>query len=444
MAGRSDHHGVAQIEAEKVKQRAEEEKKKQAVAVTAGARDIQIQPQSAAQLGAPLVCNNSEEQEREGSRKGCLIAWCPCFAKCPWFAPCCILLVLAALIAMIVALATGGGGHHEPVGPLHCNVDNCAKPYVPEGAQSCAEAKCSVCQDGFQHHLGACFFKCSTDQQASGCAPLGCSLNSSCSACVPGFKLQKAGENLRGPAHVCTKETKPVTMNFFMYRAQAEDNHAPTNAVLASPAGVMWHLHNEVVDSCPRRFGISRVLRYNVTVHNPEAVFADHKGQFSHFMDFQWGKCRNPDCDQWWTNFGYSVGCQTESAHHYPEATFYSLPGPCPSEDLQGKSDECKSQAPGGNCIHPDGSGNCTWSAELVGNVSVDELSGIHDIKTFCADGKIEYSTKTDKGNGTDFWNGKQNETRNTERVAALLKLFDVHYPEVDTLAMPSPLCDGI
>lgn len=357
------------------------------------------------------------------------------------------LLLLAAIITIIVALTSHGGGNIEPDGPPHCIVDHCAQTYVPEGAKSCSEAVCRRCKDDYDQHLDACIYRCSTGQRKSGCSPLGCLSDGSCRSCVPGFTVKKLGENFRGPAYSCAKAAKPVKMNFFMYRAQNDDNYLPANTVLASPAGVMWYLHNEVVDSCPggsRRFGIARVLRYNITVHNPAAVFTKIKGQFGHFVDFKWGECRNPDCDRWWKEFGYAVGCQNQNSHHYKQATFYSLPGPCPSKALDSKSDVCNFQQPGGFCSHPDGTGNCTWSAELAGNVSVDELSGIHDIRAFCAAGKAEYSSKTDKGNGTNFWDERMNATRNDERVSELLKLFALHYPEVDVLSMPPPICDGL
>lgn len=206
----------------------------------------------------------------------------------------------------------------------------------------------------------------------------------------------------------------------------------------------MWYLHNEVVKYCPRQYGITRVLRYNVTVFNPPSVFPVRQGQFGHFVQFDYGQCTVPKCPDQWTSFGFMVGCQTQnSVWNYERSYWYSLPGSCPSMTYKTKTDECKQQEPGGQCSSPDGSTNCTWHAEPAGEVLVDELSGITDYNAFCAAHNIEYDVATDRGRGTDFWDQKLNATRNKERVLTLDRFFAKKYPSADTLSMPEPICDG-
>ena len=87
-------------------------------------------------------------------------------------------------------------------------------------------------------------------------------------------------------------------------KAQSKVEYPPENCDLASAAGVMWYLHNEVVKLCPRHYDITRVLRYKVTVFNPASVFAVRAGQFGHFVQFDFGQCTVPDCATWWAKYG--------------------------------------------------------------------------------------------------------------------------------------------
>jgi hypothetical protein len=341
---------------------------------------------------------------------------------------------------------------------LGCAPKGCSTPNTAaRGSNTCThkEQYCTQCSDGWESELnrtsllptGGCTFSCTKEQHSAGCAPHSCSDDGTCSACVPGFTkasqpVSTSFRRLHGPS--CIKEKKPVSMNFYMYRAQGPVTHPPENCDLASAAGVMWYLHNEVVQYCPRHYGITRVLRYNVTVFNPESVFPVRHGQFGHFVQFDFGKCTVPKCADQWKSHGFMVGCQGQSSHwKYERSYWYSLPGSCPSMTYKTKTDECRQQEPGGQCASPDGSSNCTWHAELAGEVLVDELSGIDDFKAFCDAHNVEYDPKTDRGRGTDFWDQKLNADRNKERVLTLQRLFAKKYPSSDALSMPEPLCDG-
>lgn len=227
-----------------------------------------------------------------------------------------------------------------------------------------------------------------------------------------------------------------------MYRAQSDTSYPPENCDLASAAGVMWYLHNEVVKLCPRHYNISRVIRYNVTVFNPPSVYAMRQGQFGPFVAFDYGQCTVPNCPHLWEQYGYAVGCQKQDVTRwkYEDSFWYSLPGKCPSQKWSNKSSECAAQELGGNCSQPNGTQTCTWHAEQVGEVLVNDLSGISDLAAFCAAGNVEYDENTDKGRGCSFWDDKFNASRNKERVLALERHFAQRY---GVSAMPEPLCDG-
>lgn len=336
---------------------------------------------------------------------------------------------------------------------LDCPLEHChSVARVARGATSCSHAapQCAVCEKGFELDLdrktllpkGGCRFACTSPQQVAGCAPHACNADNSCTQCVPGFKL--ASSKFLGAGSGCVKESQSVPMTFYMYRAQSGSTYPPENCNLASASGVMWYLHNEVVRICPRKFDISRILRYNVTVYNPSQVFAVRAGQFGHFTQFDSGKCTVDSCEDFWSSYGYMVGCQPQAeTFHYHNSFWYSLPGSCPDKDFTSKTDACKQSAPGGKCDNPNGNSTCTWHAEPAGEVSIDDLSGIKDFDQFCASGNVEYDPNTDAGRGTSFWNDRNNNTRNADRVLKLMQLFARNVPVDDAMAMPDPLCDG-
>eukprot|EP00435_Cladocopium_sp_Y103_P064158 s199_g25.t2 len=259
---------------------------------------------------------------------------------------------------------------------------------------------------------------------------------------MPGFTSSDSG---------CSKASAATSMSFYMYRAQSDTSYPPENCDLASAAGVMWYLHNEVVKLCPRHYNISRVIRYNVTVFNPPSVYAMRQGQFGPFVAFDYGQCTVPDCPHLWEQYGYAVGCQKQDVTRwkYEDSFWYSLPGKCPSQKWSNKSSECAAQELGGNCSQPNGTQTCTWHAEQVGEVLVNDLSGISDLAAFCAAGNVEYDENTDKGRGCSFWDDKFNASRNkllylarswfngTPSDTELRTLADAPRPQLDTWKFP-------
>eukprot|EP00930_Biecheleria_cincta_P076555 TRINITY_DN63765_c0_g1_i1.p1 TRINITY_DN63765_c0_g1~~TRINITY_DN63765_c0_g1_i1.p1 ORF type:complete len:454 (-),score=72.63 TRINITY_DN63765_c0_g1_i1:89-1450(-) len=361
-------------------------------------------------------------------------------------------------------LSPGRDGNGSYCG-ASCQVAHCATSITAARGGQCSEEllRCPRCQDGWELELdestllptGNCSFSCTAQQLQTGCAHRSCQPDGHCSSCLPGFRLRSDDAFLLrgrgGKAGVCDKEEHAVSMQFYMYRAQDFETYPPENTDLASAAGVMWYLHNEVVKLCPRHYNISRVLRYKVTVFNPPAVFNVRQGQFGHYVAFDSGMCTVPNCTHdWWDQFGYSVGCQLqdEQMWKYEDSYWYSLPGRCPSQTWNNKSKKCLRDEPGGSCARPDGSRKCTWNAEPAGQVSVDALSQIEMSDAWCAAGNIEYDEKTDRGRGTDFWDDKFNSTRNKQRVLRLLQLFASEFDAVEqewkgSAWLPAPQCDG-
>lgn len=250
----------------------------------------------------------------------------------------------------------------------------------------------------------------------------------------------------------CVAAAGPSLMKFYMYRALDDEVYHMENTNLASVTGVMWYLQNEVVTTCPRKFGITRILRYVITMLNPSTLWKSPlHSQFGPFVQFDDGKCswNSSHCSNVWDKYGYAVGCQpldTTSADvpDYagpPAPVWYSLPGRCPSMAFQDKTQACLMAETGGECPKPDGSAGCTWKAELAGEISINELSGIVFEGQFCREGGVEYSPKIDKGVGTAFWDGRRNITANRERVARVQQLFQLKYPTYPT-TLGDPPCD--
>jgi len=235
----------------------------------------------------------------------------------------------------------------------------------------------------------------------------------------------------------------PQTFTFHMYRAQNNENYPFENVNAGNIAGVLRYLHDEVVIACPRKFQITRILRFKVTMRTTDTLFSRPPHvHFGPYVAFDKGQCTVPKCSELWAKYGYAVGCQKQgtSVAQYSDGVWYSVPGPCPSEDFRNKSLQCRQQEPGGQCPMPDGSHTCTWHAEAAGDISLDDLTGIQNYNGRCAEGLIEYNPRTNNGSGTFFWNGKQDPTSCSQRQSLVLLLFKARYPQIPQL--PDPECD--
>lgn len=283
-------------------------------------------------------------------------------------------------------------------------------------------------------------------------------------------------------------------MNFYMYRAQSDDNYPMNNVNLGDLPGVMWYLHNEVLVSTPRKFNVTRLMRFRVTMMTTPQSYAVTHGQFGQFTAFDTGRCTVPGCDQIFQRDGYVVGCQnTNSAQGlgnyvslstYPctppnckEGTWYSLPGPCPAYYYSQRPYMCNVTAPGGQCqfIYGEGGGvtgfeeapvtgnkDCTYYAKWAGQVYLNELMGLQVVEgpqniayeaytSWWQQGNAEYNVQNDNGvcaEGYDcsFWKGRNNQTACAERMRKIQYIFDTKFPFYPKTADlgEAPPCDAV
>lgn len=285
----------------------------------------------------------------------------------------------------------------------------------------------------------------------------------------------------------------PQKFTYYLYRAATDESYPLENVNLANLPGVMAYIHHEVVcaGGCPRKFGITRILRYKITSKATEAAFWACKNnpgeceysvspwsnkyspqgvghQFMRFVGFDRGK-------RAWTPGGLpSVGCASNEInatfyhHDYEGATYYSLPGRCSSMEWNKVTEECLTNEPGGECESADavGRNGCTWHAEAIGEVRLDDLTGITNHGSFCKHGGREWVSDGDNiwhswcakygkwgpGDGAGrgrlqnnkkpcFWNGRSDPLRNRQRVLRVRREFEKRYPEIVPVDMQPPVC---
>lgn len=272
---------------------------------------------------------------------------------------------------------------------------------------------------------------CSDLQIVHGCAAGFCSASGECQ-CIPNYDQLSAS--------TCAEPLSQHRMLFHVYRALGDANEDGDNsagsATVFSMSGIMWHLHNSIVNkSCPRSFNVTRIVRLKATVFNTDKPFEQWKGQFGPFEHYVHGNCTSPDCAETQKRYGSVVGCLPWSefmgGHSYGNTSqFYSLPG----FNGQGIGQS------GGQCDNPNGTDSCTWDLQPAGEVRLDMLEGISNYQSFCAAGGVEYFGPKDAGNGCSFWDNQSTVLANARRVTQLQQLFEHLYPNT---ALPEPTCDS-
>jgi len=222
------------------------------------------------------------------------------------------------------------------------------------------------------------------------------------------------------------KGLKPKERVIYMYRAQSDANYPVENVNAADLMGVLWYLHNEVVPYCPRKYSITRILRLKVTLRNPMMPY----------VAFDYGQCTMPHCARLWREHGFKVGCQNvaygadlDAGRPGLPGHWYSLPGPCPSQDRKHKVDACRLAEPGGACRNITGNLDCTYAVEHAGEVRLDELEGIGDYDAFCRAGNLEYSKVADRGRNLSFWDGKTDLAKCRWRYNMIMRAFRMKHP---------------
>lgn len=297
----------------------------------------------------------------------------------------------------------------------------------------------------------------------------------------------------RGLFQPIRQETRPP-LTFYVYRAQGPSSYPLENINAADLAGVMWYLHNEVVVSSPRKYGIDRIRRYKISVKNTEEFWNVHHRNFGAFLAFDAARCTTPICGEVFSQYGFIVGCQVQSTDIAPylgstmtrvdgackgqfcnAPVWYSLPGRCPTQGLsnqqiegntgsqdvmKAKDPACIAQQPGGRCHAANGAPDCTFSYEEAGQIMLDELSGIEDYNYFwnvsykeCTQevaagqregpcvANQEFDLARDKGVNCSFWDHKTDVTAASKRMQAVRDLFKKHYPDM-AYDYDTPACD--
>jgi len=222
---------------------------------------------------------------------------------------------------------------------------------------------------------------------------------------------------------------------FYMYRAKNDKNYPPENVNTGDLAGVLWYLQHEVVIIWPPKFHITRIVRLKVQTRAPQPL-ADVGMNFGTRFAFDSGQCTGPytrghfDCQDTWAKYGYFVGCNNlgdwpypKFDTQYPRGIWYSLPGVCPSMIWSNMTGECMGKEPGGACAGtPTGAGNCTYSYEAAGEITLAELQG---------------------DRGRSFWDDPLNNETNAWRVAEAASRFQSKYPSSPSDEdMQAPPCD--
>ena len=149
------------------------------------------------------------------------------------------------------------------------------------------------------------------------------------------------------PLGGCGTSSEPTLMTFYQYRAQSgvvPKNRLWENINLANIGGVMFYLHNEVVDKDGEmrdtenqrttKFQVDRVMRFKVTMKNSEALWKKFRAQFGQFIQFDYGQATfgMPDhvqkCNAIWSDFGYEARASDLRCNRDSRA----LPGGLPAQ----------------------------------------------------------------------------------------------------------------
>lgn len=274
------------------------------------------------------------------------------------------------------------------------------------------------------------------------------------------------------PIHLVMTRASGSRPTYSSSTGRLELKYPPSSVNMANIHGALKYVQTETIDNatgyqrCERKNKVSQILFFNVTVCNPDPSIAYFNApphdfnEFGAFLSMDNGQCHAQDtyCSQLeWTALGPFVGFQNQSADvRAPthESYWYSLPGECPTQAWSSKTPECKTDHPGGRCPtgkQPDGK-QCTWAAEFLGHVELDELIGIRtrwnnqtqamfqSSFEYCQAGHVEFQRDASTYefiDGLDFWKDPLNPSKNAWRVQQLVDMY--HNRKLYPHNMPLP-----
>lgn len=267
------------------------------------------------------------------------------------------------------------------------------------------------------------------------------------------------------PELVEERHGKPPYVNhFYMYRVQNDEDYSPENQNMANVGGALWYLHHEIVYHHWNRGGTyastpkTRIERFEVRTRATPKLYKRGMN-FGVVNTYDLGKCSGPfkcenveeygpvvGCEQWRPNYTHNNTFphgQWVGVNHYPNAIWYSLPGPCSSHKFWHQVGHCTKREPSGSCppgVTPTGEKDCTYSYEKVGELRISEIEGIKNFNDLVVNGGREYDRKTDHGTHMHFWDGSGDKKACQERIDRVLRLFQDKYPEQRSLE--DPICD--
>jgi len=235
---------------------------------------------------------------------------------------------------------------------------------------------------------------------------------------------------------------------FYLYRSMGDNDYPMENVNAANLGGVLWYLHNEVVNTAYRKFGITRIIRFKVSMTATDRL-ASLGMSFGVRFAYDSQTCTGAgpwngpgSCDKYYQEYGNFVGCNSLGKYpfpmasqgfpvHYADAKWYSLP----------KEGACRCEE--GKACTPTGADDCTYTVERAGEIYVSDLESIGDYNGFVGSGQKEYDQGQDKGVGNSFWDQKFDDYLCSRRIQALDALFRNKNPEYPgDRELPEPDCD--
>jgi len=425
-----------------------------------------LQPESEQQLGPgyrplpleqwphqpyPIYQQADFPQQPSGAMSPSQEASLPSRTMAVWIVLCSSLTAVAAGAALIATTPAGFGGLR---GWLHSVQALVSTPGSPSRGRAGANFDCEAEYSTWKESWSTSKQEWCCREHERGCpSPSTEWTDSDCSVGYNSLADYAEGWS-KGQQEFCCKHfdrvcPRPRVMSFYMYRAQSDANYPMENVNMADLPGVMWYLHNEVVVSTPRKYNVTRILRFKVTVRNTEEIYTATKRQFGNYVAFDKGMCTVPHCDHIWEKYGFVVGCQplNVSMQNYvpfsdvgcdskicQSGSWYSLPGHCPSAHVQNKSGACRTVMPGGACRTGAQWGlECTYITEPAGEIRLDDLVGIANYTKFRYNRSyFEYNATSDRGRNFTWWDGRHDQANCTWRMEQVKEMFETLYPTTD------------